>query len=108
MKAVYISTTGDDSAELATHLEVDFKDSLYLCCDICEESYVNNNKKSILKQINRSSNGNVNKYIDHVIWLKVMKPNINSIRLYIADEFGKIVSVNDTILNCTLLFTPAP
>ena len=38
-----------------------------------------------------------------------MRPNINSIRLYIADEFGKIVSVDDiyielytTIHTCTL------
>ena len=61
-----------------------------------------------LRRINQSSNGNVNKYIDHVIWLKVMRPNINSIRFYIADEFGKIVSVDDNTLNCTLLFTPAP
>ena len=37
-----------------------------------------------------------------------MRPNINSIRLYTADESGKIVSVDDNILNCTLLFTPAP
>ena len=97
MKAVYISTTGDDTTELATPLEAEgygvgviemngrvrngFKDSLYLCCDICEESYVNNTKMPNLRQINQSSNGNVNKYIDHVIWLKVMRPNINSIRL---------------------------
>ena len=51
--------------ELATPLEVEgygvgviemngrvrngFKDSFYLCCDICEESYVNNTKMPILR-----------------------------------------------------------
>ena len=65
MKAVYISTAGDDTTELATPLEVEgygvgviemngrvqngFKGSLYLCCDICEESYVNNTKMPILR-----------------------------------------------------------
>ena len=58
--------------------------------------------------MNRNRNGLVNKSIDHVIWLKVMRPNINSIRLYIADEFGKIVLVEENTLNCTLLFVPAP
>ena len=68
MKAVYISITEDDTVELATPLEVEgygvcviemngrvqngFKDSLYLCCDICEESYVNNTKMPILRRIN--------------------------------------------------------
>ena len=65
MKVVYISMTGDDTVELATPLEVEgygvgviemngtvqngLKDSLYLCCDICKESYVNNTKMPILR-----------------------------------------------------------
>ena len=65
MKAVHISRTGDDTVELATPLEVEghgvgvievngrvqngLKDSLYLCCDICEESYVNSTEMPILR-----------------------------------------------------------
>ena len=124
MKALYLSTTGDETIELPTTLEVEgygvgviemsgkvkngFKDRLFLCCDICEESYVNGIKMPILRMLNRNSNGLVNKGINHVIWLQVMRPNITSIRLYIADEFGKIVSVDKNILNCTLLFVPNP
>ena len=62
----------------------------------------------ILRYINRNPNGLVNKSIDHVIWLQVVKPNINSIRLYIADEFGKNVLVDKNTLNYTLLFVPTP
>lgn len=122
MNAVYLSTDGDKTTELPIPLEVEgygcgviemtgkiksgFRDRLFLCCDICEESYVNNIRLPILRYINRNSNGVINKSIDHVIWLRVMRPNISSIRLYIADEHGQIVSVDGNKLNCTLLFIP--
>ena len=124
MKAIYLTTDGDTTTELPVPLEIEgygcgviemsgkvrtgFTDNLYLCCDICEESYVNNIKMPVLRYISRNRNGLVNKPIDHVIWLRVMRPNISSIRLYISDEHGKIVSVEDNFLNCTLLFVPAP
>lgn len=122
MNALYLSTTGDTTTELATPLEVEgygcgviemtgkirsgYKEPLYLCCDICEESFINGTKMPILRFIDRFSNGKINNEIKHVIWLKVMRPNINSVRLYIADQFGKIVTVEDNQLNCTLLFKP--
>ena len=43
-----------------------------------------------------------------VIWLKVMRPSISSIRLYITDQSGDIVSLPRNKLNCTLLFVPDP
>ena len=45
--------------------------------------------------------------INHVIWLRVMRPHINNIHLYISDEFGKIKTVDKNKLNCTLLFVPS-
>lgn len=124
MKAIYLTTDGDTTTELPVPLEIEgygcgvvemsgkvrngFSDNLYLCCDIIEESYVNNIQMPVLRYINRNRNGVVNKTNSHIIWLRVMRPNINSIRLYIADEYGKIVSVKDNYLNCTLLFVPAP
>ena len=122
MKAVYVNTSGDDTIEFPVPLEVEgygcgvvemtgrvrngFKDDLFLCCDFCEESYVNEIKMPVLRFINRNSNGVVNKGIDHIIWLQVMRPSISSIRLYIADQYGKIVSVENNELSCTLLFIP--
>ena len=123
MNAVYLTTNGDTTTILPIPLEVEsygcgviemtgkvqngFNHLLYLCCDICEESNVGNIKIPVLQFINRNQqNGLVNKTIDHVIWLRVMRPTISSIRLYIADEQGKVVSVEDNQLHCTLLFIP--
>ena len=124
MNAVYLTTNGDTTTELPIPLEAEgygcgiiemtgrvkngFRENLYLCCDICEESYVKEIRLPVLRYINRNSNGMINKGIDHVIWLRVMRPNISSIRLYIADENGEIVLVEGNRLNCTLLFIPAP
>ena len=45
--------------------------------------------------------------INHVIWLRVMRPHISNIRLYISDESGEIKTVDKNKLNCTLLFVPS-
>ena len=57
--------------------------------------------------LDRYSNGEIKNQINHVIWLKVMRPTINSVRLYIADRYGKIISVEDNEVNCTFLFVPS-
>lgn len=123
MNALYLTTTGDTTIELPIPLEVEgygcgviemsgkvlsgFKEPLYLCCDICEESAVCGKRMPVLRFINRNlKNGIVNKSVDHVIWLRVMRPSIGSIRLYIADEYGQVISVEGNELNCTLLFVP--
>lgn len=124
MNALYLSTSGDVITELATPLEVEgygcgvieltgkvrsgFREDLYLCCDICEESFIDGTKMPILRMLDRYSNGEIKNDINHVIWLKVMRPTINSVRLYIADRYGKIISVEDNEVNCTLLFVPNP
>ena len=41
-----------------------------------------------------------------MIWLKVIQPNISSIRLYIANEKGEINTVEESKLKCTLVLTP--
>ena len=121
MNAVYLTTDGDTTTILSIPLEVEsygcgviemtgkvqngFNYPLYLCCDICEESTVGNIKIPVLRFINRNQqNGIVNKAIDHAIWLRVMRPTISSIQLYIADEQGKVISVEDDQFHCTLLF----
>ena len=122
MNAVYLTTQGDTTTELPVTLEIEGygcgviemsgkvvgSKPLYLCCDICEESTVGELRMPVLRFINTNKNGLVNKSIDHVIWLRVMRPAISRIRLYIADENGEIVSVEDNKLQCTLLFIPAP
>ena len=60
----------------------------------------------VLRSIKRKTNGMVNNDINHVIWLRVMRPHISNIRLYISDEHGEIKTVDQKKLKCTLLFIP--
>ena len=82
-----------------------YTDNLYLCSDIVEESDVGSIKMPVLQYLKRK-NG-IPTEINNVIWLQVMRPSISSIRLYIADETGKILSLPKNTLRCTLLFIPA-
>ena len=121
MKAVYLSTEGDTTTELPLPLEVEgygcgvveingkfnsIKENLYLCCNICEESFVGNNRLPMLRVLEWRPNGLITNEIYHVIWLRVMRPHISSIRLYIANEYGDIITLGKNKLNCTLLFIP--
>ena len=84
MKALYLSTKGDDTIDLPVPLEVEnylcgivemsgkvntFKEDLFLCCDICEESFMGEIIMPVLRSIKRKTNGMVNNDICHVIWL---------------------------------------
>ena len=60
----------------------------------------------ILCRIKRGASGIVNSNIHNIIWLRVMRPTISSIRLYIANGKGEIISLGNEELNCTLLFIP--
>ena len=121
MKALYLSTKGDDTIDLPVPLEVEnylcgivemsgkvntFKEDLFLCCDICEESFMGEIMMPVLRSIKRKTNGMVNNDINHVIWLRVMRPHIRNIRLYTSDEHGEIKTVDKNKLKCTLLFIP--
>ena len=121
MKVLYITTTGDSTLELPTPLDVEgylcgivelagkvvnLKGDLFLCCDFCEESVVGVIKLPVLRCIKRKQTGIVYNDINHVIWLKVIRPNIHSIRLYIANEKGEINTVEKSKLKCTLVLTP--
>ena len=94
MKVIHIATTGDSTLELPTPLDVEgylcsivvnLKGDLFLCCDSCEESVVGDIKLPALRCIKRKQTGIVYNDINHVIWLQVIRPNINSIRLYITN-----------------------
>lgn len=95
-----------NSTPIDNNLNVEgFTENLYLCSDIVEESDVGNIKMPVLRYLKRRSG--IPAQINNVIWLRVMRPSISRIRLYIADETGKILSLPKNTLNCTLLFIPA-
>ena len=85
---------------------VNLKGDLFLCCDFCEESVVGNIKLPVLRCIKRKQTGIVYNDINHMILLQVIRPNINSIRLYIVNEKGEINTVEKSKLKCTLVLTP--
>ena len=120
INVMYFSINGDDTLELPIPLEVEgyfcgviemsgkinnsTKDDLYLCSDICEESSVGLIRMPVLRSIRRRPNGLILNDLNHIIWLKVMRPRINTIRLYISNAKGEIVAFADNNLKCTLLF----
>ena len=120
-KALYLSTTGDNTIEFPLPLEVEGfgcgvielsgrvespKEDIFLCCDICEESFSRESMIPILRNIKRKANGLITNEINHMIWLRVMRPHISSIRLYIANKSGDIITLPKNYLKCTLVFIP--
>ena len=84
-------------------------DRLFLCSDVCQESYVNSIKLPILCEIYRNKkNGTVINEIYNITWLRILRPNISSVKLYICDEEGSTVSFWTGQLRCSLLFIYSP
>lgn len=126
MNAVYAWTNGDTITHLAETLEIEgygigiveiygrpkidskYKNkALFLCSDICQDTYVGSIKLPVLRMLMTNSNSAVTTHdIKKVIWLRVTRRSINHIRLYICDEKGELVSLGNKRLNCTLLFIP--
>ena len=82
-----------------------YRDDIFLCSDICEESFTGGTVMPVLRNIKRRTNGVIINDINHVIWLRVIRPKINSIRFYIANAYGEILSFGEEKLKCTLVFT---
>ena len=94
----------DQSLEQNNNHDDGFTNNLYLCSDIVEESDVGNIKMPVLRSLKRKNGIPVE--INNVVWLRVKRPSISRIRLYIADDRGKVFSLPKNTLNCTLLFIP--
>jgi hypothetical protein len=76
----------------------------YLCCDLCEDVFVNSIKLPCLRQITMNTKGFVNKDINHLLWIKATRPFANYIRLYITDDKGQVKSFEGKGLYCSLAF----
>ena len=122
MKSLYISTSGDTTLELPVPIDVDgcvcgiiemngklssYTGDIFLCSDICEESIARDTVMPVLHNIKRKPNGVIINDLNHVIWLKVIRPKLTSIRFYITNVRGEVISFGQEKLKCTLLFTTA-
>lgn len=76
---------------------------LFLCSDICRESYVNERKLPVLCELRVKNTGYIQGYLAHFVFLKIIRPSIESLRLYIADDNCNIVSFPTGMLKCALL-----
>jgi hypothetical protein len=120
MKAIYIISDKNDTAvEFSVPLEVagyecgisdiggELKENIdttvYLCSDICEESFVGNVKLPVLLKLKRNRKGVVLDNVDHMIWLNLNRPSISRIRFYICDVKGNVLSEGKNKWYCTLL-----
>ena len=121
-KSIYVSTSGDTVLELPVPIDLNdyvcgiiemygklstYKGDIFLCSDICEESIVGNTIIPVLRNIKRRPNGVILNDINHVTWLKIIRPHLTSIRFYIVSAKGDMMSFGDEQLKCTLLFTPS-
>ena len=79
---------------------------LFLCCDFCEESYVGNTLMPVLRKIKTDGNGNVLDNLHQSIWVKVMRPTITRISVFICNDKGQRLSLSNKHLKCTLVFVP--
>lgn len=87
------------------------KGSLYLCCDICEESFIGGVKGQEVKKLpvlrelpNPTKSGRRDLIIPDVLWVNVTTPFVKYIRLYIVNEKGEIPTFKQCNLKCTVLF----
>lgn len=120
---MYLETHGDTIIPLAERVEfegycvgvVEIHGSIkggnkngspyYLCGDITEDVFVNSVKLPVLCQLSLKSTGLINSQVTkNVVWLKISRRSMDKIRLYICDANGKIISVGNKGVYCTLVF----
>lgn len=84
-------------------------DPVYLCCDVCENSVIAGGRRlPVLRQVRVDANGDVVNDFSKIIWVSTTptSKNINSLRLYLVNDEGRLVTVRHCNLSCTLLAFP--
>jgi len=89
---------------------------LYLCCDFIDENSIVCNDKGnlfpILRQLNFKSIGKQNntnylfrikEVYNKIIFLPCNRDEVDTMRIYLTDEYGKIPSFSKCELKCSLL-----
>lgn len=83
--------------------EIVNKKRLFLCTDVCKESFVNDKKLPVLCELKIKKNGYIQGSLAHFVYLKVIRPTVSTLRLYIADEDCNIISFTSGLVRCSLL-----
>lgn len=83
------------------------KEALYLCTDICKESFVDGSMLPVLHSLTTDFNGSGSiANISNPVWMKTNREFVNIIRLYICNQDGIIKSFQESLLKCTLVLIP--
>lgn len=101
-----LNVTGYAVSVLSFHGDFDPEDaetdSLFLCSNICKESYLNEGIAPILFQINKKS---VFEF-SSTIWYPVNRNILTSLKLYILNSKGERPSFRTCHFTCSLVFVP--
>jgi hypothetical protein len=81
-------------------------EALYLCGDVCQDSYLNNVMHPILCPLSKGAGGGAVLDVTNPVWLKLIRERITSVRLYVVNAKGEMKSFDDSFLKCTLVFIP--
>ena len=86
--------------------EIDFKckeanKHVYLCTDICQDSFVNKRRIPVLRCIFLKKK-QVNEIYNSVYYVKVTRESLRNLRIFIKDEDMKPTSFESATLTCTL------
>ena len=82
-------------------------EALYLCTDICKESFVNRSLLPVLHSITTDFNGSGSiANVSNPVWMKTNREFVNIVRLYICNENGIVKSFPESLLKCTLVLIP--
>ena len=86
--------------------EINFKSkelnkNIYLCADICQDSFVKNRQMPVLRCISLKKR-QINEIYNSVYYVKVTRESLRNLRIYIRDEEMKPTSFESATLTCTL------
>ena len=71
-------------------------EDIYVCCDICEYSYINNSYKPLLRIVNGTE------IFQNLYFFPVINQSVKRMHVYLRNKDGKLPSINVDRLRCTL------
>ena len=130
MNAIYVTmTTPNQLVQLPIEISGDNKgcalfevsgnvypyidDSLFICVDFIEESFIGSKMMPILRRIqlypNRTGDGAIiNHTFDKMLWISCNRSWIKELRVYISDAQGNHPPFISCHISCTLVIIPHP
>ena len=84
------------------------EDALYVCSDVCGESYAENTMLPVLRILQKPKDKSVPTYFhfDNPIYVKISSTILNRIRIFIRGSQLGQPNITDPIVRCTLHLKP--